>query len=87
MDVCANCGNTDSATLWDEEDTFYCSNCFHRTSRETGEDDLVECPACGYMRDRKALHCRHCNSSWGAEISDEEYAANRKLLQDEFGYD
>ena len=43
---CANCGNTDTSTLWDEGDTIYCSKCWHRTSVNTGEDDLVECPHC-----------------------------------------
>ena len=38
---CANCGNEDERTLWDEGDTVYCSKCAHRTSTETGEDDLV----------------------------------------------
>ena len=25
---CANCGNNDQKTLWDEGDTFYCSKCY-----------------------------------------------------------
>ena len=33
--ICANCGNTDKATLWDENDTFYCSKCTHRTVKVT----------------------------------------------------
>ena len=52
---CANCGNDDERMLWDEGDTIYCSKCCHRTSFETGKDDLVECPYCHYMRDRKAF--------------------------------
>lgn len=66
---CANCGNSDKKTLWDEGDTFYCSKCYHRTSIKTGEDDLVECPYCHNMRDRKAYHCRHCNTAWGVEAN------------------
>ena len=60
---CANCGNTNESTLWDEEDTIYCSVCHHRTNKENGEDDLVECPYCHRMRDRKAYYCRYCNDS------------------------
>lgn len=60
---CANCGNTDKNSLWDEGDTIYCSSCHHRTSVATGEDDIVECPYCHRMRDRKAMYCRHCNDS------------------------
>lgn len=40
---CANCGNEDALTFWDEEDTIYCSVCFHRTRKDTGEDNLIEC--------------------------------------------
>lgn len=64
---CANCGNTDTSSLWDEGDTIYCSICHHRTSVASGEDDVVECPYCHRMRDRKAMYCRHCNdSTWQA---------------------
>ncbi len=59
---CANCGNEDPNTLFDEDDTFYCSKCHHRTLVETGEDDLIVFPHCGQMRDRKAYYCRWCNS-------------------------
>lgn len=58
---CANCGNEDEKTLWDEGDTIYCSLCAHRTRISDGEDDLVECPHCHEMRDRKAYYCRNCN--------------------------
>lgn len=61
---CANCGNSDETTLYDEGDTLYCSKCWHRTNIETGEDDLVECPHCNGMRDRKAYYCRHCNTPY-----------------------
>ena len=61
---CAHCGNVDENSLWDEDDTFYCSKCAHRTLYETGEDDLVECPYCHEMRDRKAYYCRNCNEVW-----------------------
>lgn len=58
---CANCGNEDENTLWDEGDTIYCSHCSHRTRTSDGEEDLVECPHCHEMRDSKAYYCRHCN--------------------------
>lgn len=58
---CANCGNEDENTLWDEGDTIYCSRCTHRTRTSDGEEDLVECPHCHEMRDSKAYYCRHCN--------------------------
>lgn len=60
---CANCGNEDERTLWDEGDTVYCSKCAYRTSIETGEDDLVVCPHCGEPRDRKAYYCRNCGTA------------------------
>ncbi len=63
---CANCGNVDSNTLFDEGDTFYCSKCYHRTLVGLNIDDLVECPYCHEMRDRKAFHCRNCNVAWGS---------------------
>ena len=83
---CANCGNTDENTLHDEGDTIYCSRCCHRTRVDTHEDDLVECPYCHYMRDRKALYCRHCNIAWGAEVDEEETKELRKILQEDYGY-
>lgn len=83
---CSNCGNNDERILLDEEDTIYCSNCCHRTSKETGKDDLVECPCCGYERDRKALYCFHCGHAWGAKISGREKYESRKIMQNEFGY-
>lgn len=83
---CANCGNDDERILWDEGDTIYCSNCCHRTLKETGEDDLVECPCCGYERDRKALYCFNCGNAWGVKISGREKYEIRKILQEEFGY-
>ena len=52
---CANCGNEDKKTLWDEGDTIYCSKCTHRTRKDNGKDDLVRCPCCHKMRDRKAM--------------------------------
>ena len=58
---CANCGNEDENTLWDEGGTIYCSRCTHRTRTSDGEEDLVECPHCHEMRDSKAYYCRHCN--------------------------
>ncbi len=60
---CANCGNEDPRTLHDEGDTFYCSICCHRTQTATGQDDLITCPFCGRLRDRKAFACMWCNNS------------------------
>ena len=59
---CANCGNRDPRTLFDEGDTFYCSKCCHRTQTATGQDDLITCPHCGRLRDRKAYYCMWCNT-------------------------
>lgn len=38
---CASCRNDNKEILWNEGGTFYCSKCYHRTSLEMGEDDLV----------------------------------------------
>jgi DNA-directed RNA polymerase subunit RPC12/RpoP len=61
---CANCGNDDQKTLWNEGDTFYCSKCYYRTLIETNKLDLIECPYCHNLRDRKAYYCRNCNETW-----------------------
>ena len=82
---CANCGNADKNTLWDEGDTIYCSRCTHRTSRNTGEDDVVECPYCHRMRDRKALYCRWCNDSTWEPSTPDEFEETDKILK-ELGY-
>lgn len=79
---CANCGNTDERFLLDEGDTIYCSKCCHRTSKETGEDDLVECPYCHRMRDRKAMYCRRCNDSAWIESTQNEFEETDKILKD-----
>lgn len=79
---CANCGNTDENTLWDEGDTIYCSKCAHRTSVDTGEDDLVECPYCHRMRDRKAMYCRWCNDSTWEPSTQDEFEEIDKILKD-----
>lgn len=60
---CVNCGNSDSRLLFDEGDTVYCSECHHRTNRITGKDDLITCPFCGRLRDRKAMYCWWCNNT------------------------
>lgn len=78
---CANCDNTDHNTLWDEGDTIYCSKCHHRTRTEDGEDDLVQCPVCHNLRDRKAYYCMNCGSSWGP---DDEYDPDVEDMVDEF---
>lgn len=77
---CSNCDNVDSTTLWDEGDTIYCSKCCHRTRKEDGSDDLVSCPVCHHMRDRKALYCMWCNASWGSD----EYDPDSEKLADDF---
>jgi len=63
---CANCGNEDQRMLImdDDGETFYCKNCTHRTRVSDGKDDLVECPYCHRLRDRKALYCWWCNIAW-----------------------
>lgn len=83
--TCANCGNSNSNTLWDEGDTIYCSLCHHRTSLATGRDDVVECPYCHRMRDRKALYCRYCNDSTWAPSTQEEFEEIDTDLKD-LGY-
>ena len=67
---CANCGNENPETLWDEGDTIYCSECTHRTRVDTGTEDLIECPYCGGMRDSKAYYCRNCGTGgWGDALT------------------
>lgn len=78
---CANCGNADRNTLWDEGDTIYCSKCAHRTCVSSGEDDMVECPYCHRMRDRKALYCRWCNDSTWVPSTPEEFEEADKILK------
>ena len=82
---CANCGNTNESTLWDEDDTIYCSICNHRTNKENGEDDIVECPYCHRMRDRKAYYCRYCNDSTWIPSTPEEFKEIDNNLK-EMGY-
>ena len=79
---CANCGNENPKTLWDEGDTFYCSVCCHRTQTVTGQDDLITCPFCGRLRDRKAYECMWCGNSLDSQPgpSREEF----EELDDEF---
>ena len=60
---CANCGNSDSRTLFDEGETIYCNKCCHRTRTDNGKDDLVICQICGKLRDRRAMNCMWCNLS------------------------
>ena len=79
---CANCGNCDERTLIDEGDTFYCSKCCHRTQTVTGQDDLITCPYCGRLRDRKAFGCMWCGHSIGENNppTKEEYEELDKSL-------
>lgn len=81
---CANCGNEDPRTLWDEGDTFYCSVCCHRTQTATGADDLITCPFCGRLRDRKAFECCWCGYSINSEPapSRETYEELNELLEE-----
>ena len=82
---CANCGNTNDTALWDEGDTIYCSACQHRTLKETGEDNVVECPYCHRMRDRKAYYCRYCGDSMWKPSTKKEFAEIDKSLKN-MGY-
>ncbi|MBE6114520.1 MAG: hypothetical protein E7191_05520 [Erysipelotrichaceae bacterium] len=79
---CKNCGNTDPRTLWDEGDTIYCSKCGHRTRISDGEDDLVECPYCHRMRDRKAMYCHYCNDSTREPSTKEEFEEIDQILKE-----
>lgn len=70
---CANCGNDNPKNLFDDGDTVYCNICCHRTRKDTGLDDVVICPVCHHMRDRKAMYCLWCNSAWGDDdVFDQE---------------
>ena len=82
---CANCGNEDQAFLFDEEDTIYCSKCGHRTRKNDGEEDSVQCPYCHRMRDKKAMYCRYCNASDWTPSTAEEFAEIDRILKEE-GY-
>ncbi|MCD7771528.1 MAG: hypothetical protein LUH23_05525 [Oscillospiraceae bacterium] len=79
---CAHCGNTDENSLFDEKEEIYCSKCHHRTLKSTGEDDLVECPFCHRMRDRKAMYCRWCNDSAWQPSTQEEFEETDRILKD-----
>lgn len=80
---CANCGNMNPKTLLDEGDTFYCKVCCHRTQTATGQDDLITCPFCGRLRDRKAHVCMWCNTPLDAEPrpTKEEYEELDKTIE------
>ena len=78
---CANCGNRDSRYLVDEDDTVYCQKCYHRTRKSDGKDDVVECPYCHRLRDRKAYTCRSCNSQGWDKSSKKEFEEIDKLLK------
>ncbi len=81
---CANCGNENPKTLFDEGDTFYCSVCCHRTQTATGQDDLITCPYCGRLRDRKAYQCMWCGNTIGQNIppSKEEFEELDTMLNE-----
>lgn len=78
---CAYCGNTEETFLHEEDGTYYCSKCGHRTRTADGEDDVVECPYCHRLRDRKALYCRHCNDSTWQASTKEEFEEIDKILK------
>ncbi len=78
---CAYCGNTDNKTLFDEDDTFYCSKCTHRTRKDNGKDDVVKCPYCHRMRDRKAYYCRYCNDTNRKPSTRKEFKEIDELLK------
>jgi DNA-directed RNA polymerase subunit RPC12/RpoP len=82
---CANCGNDNHATLWDEGDTIYCSVCTHRTRKTDFADDSIQCPYCHRLRDKKAMYCRYCNSSDWTPSTPAEFAEIDKILKD-MGY-
>jgi hypothetical protein len=52
---------------------------------DTGEDDVIECPYCHRMRDRKAMYCRYCNDSTWESSTAEEYEETDKILK-KYGY-
>lgn len=81
---CANCGNENPRTLHDEGDTFFCSVCCHRTQTATGQDDLITCPFCGRLRDRKAFACMWCNNSLESQPGPtrEEFEELDSILQE-----
>ncbi len=79
---CANCGNENAASLFDEGDTIYCSKCGHRTRINDSLDDSVQCPYCHRMRDKKAMYCRFCNASDWRPSTPAEFAEIDKILKD-----
>lgn len=81
---CANCGNTDKNSLFDEGDTFYCSICTHRTVIATGKDDLIICPWCKRLRDRKAAYCDWCNNqiNLNPPLTKEEMESKDKSIRE-----
>lgn len=49
---------------------------------DTGEDDVVKCPYCHRMRDRKAIYCRWCNDSAWEPSAQDEFEEIDKILKD-----
>ncbi len=78
---CAFCGNEDLAFLHDEGDTFYCKKCTHRTRVGDWRDDVLRCPYCHRMRDRKAMYCRFCNDVSWETSTPEEFQEIDELLR------
>lgn len=81
---CANCGTENSKFLFDDGETVYCSVCCHRTRKDSFEDDLVVCPYCHRMIDRKAYVCLWCNHTLEDNIKPtrKEYKMNDDSLKD-----
>lgn len=80
---CANCGNVNEKTLFDEEETFYCSKCCHRTRKTDGLENSVQCPYCHRKRDKSAMYCRYCNASGWTPSSPTEFTEIDKILKEQ----
>lgn len=52
---------------------------------EESQEDVVECPYCHRLRDRKALYCRYCNDSTWLPSTPEEFEEIDKILK-EYGH-
>lgn len=83
--VCANCGNSDPKWLHGEGDTIYCKRCAMRTRTGDGKLDVVRCPYCHRMRDRKGFYCKFCNDTARQPSTPEEFKEIDDLLK-ELGY-
>ncbi len=82
---CMYCGNEEQQTLWDEDDVIFCSLCHHRTRKDNGRVDLVKCPYCKRMRERKSMYCRYCNDSTWKTSTPRKFKEVDKFLKEQ-GY-